>query len=465
MAASSILLLHFIGLIYTTDFGYASNDIRIKIPLFVLPLIFSTSHVLPEKIKHLILKFFILSLLLNTIITFLIGADIVHRDITDMRYASIFVSHIRLSLLVCVAFFSCIYLIRQPEESKWRWMYMVFALWMIVFLLYMGYITGISALCIVAMVLVIYQLFKLKNTLLKYGMLFLMAAFLSYSFYFVYSTYKRYTTVEVVEASTLDPLTAHGNPYVHDGINKGVTENGRYVWNYYCESELKEGWYKRSKFDYNWRGKRGDVIRFTLVRFLTSKGLRKDADGIAQLSDDEIKAIEKGIANVDFIPPISGRICEIIWELQLYKETGDANGHSITQRLEFWKAAETIISEHPVFGVGTGDAQLAFNEQYDKTNSSLTKEWRLRSHNQYLAIMVTFGIFGLIWFLFALVYPAWKLGQFTNLLYLSFFVVAVMSFFTEDTLETQIGVTFYAFLNSFFLFVLKKPNTTTVQNN
>src|ERR1700751_2082903 len=35
---SSLLFLHFLGLIYTSDFGYALNDIRIKLPLFALPL-------------------------------------------------------------------------------------------------------------------------------------------------------------------------------------------------------------------------------------------------------------------------------------------------------------------------------------------------------------------------------------------------------------------------------------------
>jgi hypothetical protein len=41
-------------------------------------------------------------------------------------------------------------------------------------------------------------------------------------------------------------------------------------------------------------------------------------------------------------------------------------------------------------------------------------------------------------------------------LYITFFLIAVVSFLTEDTLETQAGVTFFAFFNSFFLFVFKK---------
>jgi hypothetical protein len=136
----------------------------------------------------------------------------------------------------------------------------------------------------------------------------------------------------------------------------------------------------------------------------------------------------------------------------LYENTGDANGHSITQRFEYWKAAAGIITGHPVLGVGTGDIQQAFDHQYEISKTNLRKEWRLRSHNQYLSITVAFGFFGLIWFLFALIYPSLKLKGYSDFLYLTFFIVAAVSFITEDTLETQVGVTFFAFLNAFFLF-------------
>ena len=39
---------------------------------------------------------------------------------------------------------------------------------------------------------------------------------------------------------------------------------------------------------------------------------------------------------------------------------------------------------------------------------------------------------------------------------MTFFIIAIVSFFAEDTLETQAGVTFYAFINSFLLFAKEK---------
>src|SRR5688500_12041077 len=46
---SSVILLHLLGLAYTSDFDYAFRDIRIKAPLLVLPLVLSSSTPLSQK--------------------------------------------------------------------------------------------------------------------------------------------------------------------------------------------------------------------------------------------------------------------------------------------------------------------------------------------------------------------------------------------------------------------------------
>jgi hypothetical protein len=218
---------------------------------------------------------------------------------------------------------------------------------------------------------------------------------------------------------------------------------------------LEETWNKRSKIKYTDKDLKGNEIDFTLIRFLTSKGVRKDEDAVNALSSEEVASIERGVVNVNYqnISSLEGRVHEIFWELELYKTSGDPNGHSITQRFEFWKAALGIIKENMLLGVGTGDIKNAFELEYDKMNSPLHKEWRLRSHNQYLSITVAFGVLGLIWFLITLIYPMLLLNKTYDYLYVTFFFIAIVSFFTEDTLETQAGVTFFAFFNSFFLFI------------
>jgi hypothetical protein len=89
-------------------------------------------------------------------------------------------------------------------------------------------------------------------------------------------------------------------------------------------------------------------------------------------------------------------------------------------------------------------------------NSRLAPEYQHRSHNQFLAVFVAFGVFGFIWFLFTLIYPPVKLGKTHDFKFLVFFIIILLSMVIEDTLETQQGVTLFAFFTSFLLFVHKE---------
>lgn len=460
LALSSLLLLHFLGLLYTSDFNYAFKDIRIKLPLLILPLVLSTSQHLTLKIKDLVLNVFILSVITGTIISTLILFNVINRPILDTRSASIFISHIRFALLICVAIFSCIYFVRKTTAIKIKVVYSVIVCWFVIFLILMESITGISALIAAGFVFLLYKIMMLKKPVFKYLLLSFFLFIIGGGSYALYKIVSRETKKDELNVAALEKYTALGNPYHHETPENGLTENGHYIWIYYAEDELKEAWNKRSNIDFFWKDLKGNVLRFTLVRYLTSKNLRKDAEGLSKLSDKEIRAIERGVSNVNYLGTTSlkGRLKEIKWEIQTYLETGEASGHSATQRFEAWKMAAGIISENSLFGVGTGDIQTAFDEQYEKTNSTLDKKSRIRSHNQYLSITVAFGLFGLAWFLFSLIYPVVKLNHYSDFLYMAFFIVALFSFVTEDTLETQAGVTFFAYLNSFLLFSPRREN-------
>jgi O-antigen ligase len=130
-------------------------------------------------------------------------------------------------------------------------------------------------------------------------------------------------------------------------------------------------------------------------------------------------------------------------------------------RLEFWKTALYIINQNPIFGVGTGDIQQAFNKAYDETNSKLSKEWRLRCHNQYLAITVAFGFVGLILFLIYFLFPITTLSNKLHELYWPFVLIILFSFITEDTLENQAGLTFFAIFQTLFIWLASSKETET----
>ena len=94
----------------------------------------------------------------------------------------------------------------------------------------------------------------------------------------------------------------------------------------------------------------------------------------------------------------------------------------------------------------------SFAEYYEKNDTKLSYANSLRCHNQYLAITVAFGVIGLIWFLFSLIYPFISDKKYRNYYYFIFLFILMLSMLTEDTIETQIGATLFAFFNSFLLF-------------
>lgn len=450
---SSLLLLHFIGLLYSSDFDYALKDIRIKSPLFIIPCIVSTSQPLSRKLFDTVLKFFVAAVIVASIISTLIYLGVIYRPIVDIRGISIFISHIRFALLICVAVFVSGYFIYSSSNSLLKIVWLCIILWLVYFLTILGSLTGLVALAITAFILLVYALYRSENSVIKYAGLLLLFGSLGFGMYYLSSAATESSKNEIVAPEKLYTYTSGGNVYEHDTLVK-ATENGHLIWINYSTKELEASWNKRSTIKIGQRDLKGNDIYNTLVRFLASKGMRKDADAVSQLTNDEVKAVERGIANVTYqnVSSVKGRIYETLWEIDVYQKTGDANGHSLTQRFEYWKTALSIIKDNPIFGVGTGDVPMAFEQEYVRSNSSLGKEWRLRSHNQYLAFAVAFGIVGLLWFLITLIYPLLKVKNGSSYLYITFFIIAIISFFTEDTLETQAGVTFFAFLNSFFLF-------------
>ena len=220
---------------------------------------------------------------------------------------------------------------------------------------------------------------------------------------------------------------------------------------------MKEAWNSVSGMDYSGHDKRGQELRYTLIRYLTSLGLRKDADGVSQLKNDDIDLIESGYANHIYKHRnrFQVRMYELIWEIDVYRKGGNPSGHSVTQRIEYLRTGFSILMDHPLLGVGTGDVPAAFEKKYIENKTSLDPEWRLRAHNQWLTFAISFGLLGLLLLIVAFVYPGLVQRKFGQYLFLLFFMVSFLSMFNEDTLETQAGVAFFAF---FYTFLLFSPN-------
>ncbi len=142
----------------------------------------------------------------------------------------------------------------------------------------------------------------------------------------------------------------------------------------------------------------------------------------------------------------------LLWEIEQYKKTGDPSGQSLGQRIEYLKTGIHILKRHFWLGTGTGDADNEFRIQYKLDDSKLKPIWRHRTHNQFITLFLTFGVFGFLWFLFALFLPPFLEKKYCNFLFTMFFLIGILSMLNEDTLETHVGVSFFAFFYSFLLF-------------
>ena len=330
-------------------------------------------------------------------------------------------------------------------------------MWFLLFwLIYQIYIfeslSGYVILAAVAIVSAVYAFLRWKKSR-GWHIAVAVVAFLivAVAFFMVQHEVKPLLKVEPVDFATLEQKTAQGNDYWHDTIHNPV-EDGKYVGLYYCRKELQEAWPQRSAIPLN------DTIEATLARYLTSKGLRKDAQGVMTLTDEDIRNVEQGVANYNNWrhPGLRARLSATLFEYNLYHRYNNPNGGSLAQRIEYTRASFHIIGRHPWFGVGTGDVPQAFAQAYDEIHSPLKEEFRFRAHNQYLAIAVAFGLVGLAFFLFVLLYPWCASRKNHTYLYMAFLTIMLLSMFPEDTLETQAGATLFAFFTSLLLFARPK---------
>jgi len=64
---------------------------------------------------------------------------------------------------------------------------------------------------------------------------------------------------------------------------------------------------------------------------------------------------------------------------------------------------------------------------------------------------VGFGLIGFAWFMLVMFYPAIKTRSFRNYFYVIFWIIFMVSMLTEDTIENQEGVTYYALFTAILI--------------
>lgn len=454
-ALPAIYLIYIVSSFISNKLSASLYDLQKSLFFLILPLAFLIGKNISAQQKRTIFYAFLISVVASTLVA-IFNWKLSDNSKTFSVHKISLISHIRFSFQLILSFWFVviIYLKNVKDLSvKQQILLLLSAAYFIAFLLFQQSLTGLFALTGSIFFFMFLSLFKATKKVRLYLFIFTLALIITPTIYIIQVIQKFYD-IETVDKNNIDIQTEKGNTYIHDFHNPMI-ENGKYVYLYVCPEEMREEWNKISKIKYDSIGASGYPLSSTLIRYLTSKGLRKDARGVKSLNRNDVQNIENGIANVIYADgkvSIYPRIYQTIWEYYIYSKTGNANQKSFSQRIEYAKAAISIIKQNPWFGVGTGNWKEEFKKAYQKNSPDFREENYASSHNQYLNYMVKFGIIGFVVLLSLILFPVIKTRVYKDQLFLLFLVFMFFANFGDSNFESHMGSSFFVFFYCVFIF-------------
>ena len=119
-------------------------------------------------------------------------------------------------------------------------------------------------------------------------------------------------------------------------------------------------------------------------------------------------------------------------------------------RIERWACAFDLIKKSPLIGYGTGDEVTMLKTEYSKKGLFISYLENFNAHNQYISYLIKCGIIGFVLFLFSFFYFLYLAIKDKNFIYLSFLIILLIGFYTENILDSNKGIVFFAFFNTLF---------------
>lgn len=453
---ASLFAVYAIGLLHTGNLTNGLDHVKNALPLLALPVVVGTSSPLTGRNLRQILLIFsgaVLTASAVCLIRYLYKGLPVEGD---FRSVSVFMRHIRFALLIVMAIFGMLYLLYDRQRTFFRgekFLYGGIACLLIAFLFFLRSFTGIFVFMMLMPVFLLNRALLCHRPGVRNLILVFAAGFLTTLVVIPAITYRQNFSAKPVDPGSLESHTAGNRPYVHD-TRSGALENGYYIDLYVCEPELRQEWNRISAIPYDGADRKGQPLAFTLKRYLTSMGWRKDSVAVRKLDAEAIAHIEHGLANRHFRedPGLSQRLYETLWEIQIMLKTGYVLQHSIGQRFAFLKAAKNLLRKQLWTGTGTGDVFGELLQSARKSGLEIDPKWEGKPHNQFLFFLLAFGLPGMIYILFCLAYPVIATRTYRHLLFNLFAGIMLLSMLAMDTLESYDSMVFFACFYTVFVF-------------
>jgi O-antigen ligase len=152
--------------LYTSNFEYAINDLKIKLPLLIFPIIIASTKQLSWVELRFILYCLIVSVFASSIYSLIIYSSTDIGKVDTLRNISPIISHIRLSLIICLSLFAIIHIILKSGKkisSALNIVLILIAIWFFIFIGILGARAGYLALLSCSIIIFIYQIVATKK--------------------------------------------------------------------------------------------------------------------------------------------------------------------------------------------------------------------------------------------------------------------------------------------------------------
>ncbi len=442
--------LSILGIFWAKDYVLALNALPHKLPTLIVPLVLVTSPSLNERQIRGLIFLFISSVLAASLIG--LGIRLID-DPINFREASPFVPATNFSIMLILSAFQLPLLARQISSRR---IHLLLALlisgWFIFFILYLRSFTGLASLGGVVAYVLLITLVRHRSKILKLSFLTASVTALGFGvwlFLYMYSITHKEINPDI---KNIPHRTPYGAKYQHEP-SEVLRENGNLVYMFIAQDELREAWSSRSSLCFDSLDRNNEPLKHTLYRYMASRGLPKDKDGMLALSDRDIEAVEDGYTNYLYLdwPGIYSRVHVLMMGIYMYNYShdNDPTWSTLTERFELWKASWEAFTLRPFTGWGTGHIEVAVQYGLIKNNSELIGR-KIRSHNQLFSIFLLWGVVGFVLFVFLYAYII-KGAKLHKIFIFNVFLIAfALNGMVNDPIEGQMGQSMFVFFTVFY---------------
>jgi len=142
------------------------------------------------------------------------------------------------------------------------------------------------------------------------------------------------------------------------------------------------------------------------------------------------------------VPSFKLKVDYAFWDFKQFQQ-GTGGQYPDSERLISMQTGLDIAKNNPLFGVGAGDLKQEMKRQYETV---LAGKYNFRMpHNQLISLLAGTGTVGFLIFLGGFFFPLFYKKNFRQPLFLALHAVVFMSFFMENTIENNFGISMYLF--------------------